>query len=177
MHFLAGSSSYTPAFHLPDALAHGCILLTTNLDCCSSAFSSPKSHLCLQEPNTPQSQHFTLPKTHSTTSSKPAHSLARICRGNVRFPAWRRWLIAIRKTLSECNGGKKSKCRKASLLAVGAGCQGSITAIALKSAGLWRSMLLRTRHHKLKRNSRLNIPSRTQGLPAPMHRAGLPLGR
>lgn len=173
---MAGPSSYVPAIHLLETLAGGCILLMTNLDCCVFAFSSPKSHLCLQEPNTPQSQCYALPEACSMTCSEPAHSLARIRRVHARFPAWRRWLVAIRKTVSKSGGEKRSKSRDVALLAEGAAGQESITAIPLGSAGLQWSMLWRTRHHKLKRNSGLNIPSPTQGFPALMDGVGLLLG-
>lgn len=148
----------------------------TDLDCCVFAFSSPKSHLCLQEPNTPQSQRFALPKTHSTTRSKSAHSFARTRRGHAHFPARRGRLVAIRRMASKCSGDKRSRSRNAAPLAAGAGGQESITAIPLRLSRLWRSVLWSTRHHKLKRKSGLNMPSPTQGFPAPMDGAyGLPL--
>lgn len=147
-------------------------MLMTNLDCCVFVFSSPKSHLCLQEPNTPWSQHVALPKTCSMTRSEPARSLARIRRGHARVPAWRRPLAAIRKLVSKCSGEKGRKSRNA------AGAEGreSITAAPRETAGLRRSVWQRSRHHKWKGNSGLNILSPTVGFPAPMDGAGLPLG-
>lgn len=114
LHFMAGPFSHALAFHLLEMLAGGCIVLMTNLDCFGFVFSSPTSHLCLQEPNTPWSQHFALPKTCSTTRSEATRSLARIRRGHARVPAWRRRLVAIRRSVSKCSG-EKGKSRNAVL--------------------------------------------------------------